>query len=132
LKNIVKMSQDIVADALNMIKNAAKARRKTVKVQRISNLLVEVLKIMKAKRAIKTYKINGEEKSLTVTLSDLTECKSIKPRFTVKKGDIEKYMRRYLPARGMGTIIVSTNTGLITHDEAMEENIGGCLIAYFY
>jgi small subunit ribosomal protein S8 len=126
------MSQDIVADALNMIKNAAKARKKTVKIQRISNLLVEVLKMMKAKKSIKTYKIHGEEKSLTVTLGDLTECKSIKPRFTVKKGDIEKYMRRYLPARGMGTVVVSTNQGLMTHDEAMEENVGGCLIAYFY
>ena len=127
------MSQDIVADALNMIKNAARAGKKTVKIHRISNVLVEVLKIMKAKRAIKTYKMNGEEKSLTVTLSDnLTECKSIKPRFTVKKEDIEKYMRRYLPARGMGSVIVSTNKGLMTHDEAMEENIGGCLIAFFY
>ena len=132
MKNIVKMSQDIVADALNMIKNAAKARKKTVKIQRISNLLVEVLKMMKAKKSIKTYKIHGKEKSLTVTLGDLTECKSIKPRFTVKKGDIEKYMRRYLPARGMGTVVVSTNQGLMTHDEAMEENVGGCLIAYFY
>jgi len=127
-----KMSQDITADALNMIKNAARAKKKTVKINRISNLLVEVLKIMKAKRAIKTYKINGDEKSLTITLGDLTECKSIKPRFTVKKGDVEKYMRRYLPARGMGTVIVSTNKGLMTHDEAMEENLGGCLIAYFY
>ena len=126
------MSQDITADALNMIKNAARAGKKTVKINRISNLLVEVLKIMKAKRAIKTYKINGDEKSLTITLGDLTECKSIKPRFTVKKEDVEKYMRRYLPARGMGTVIVSTNKGLVTHDEAMEENLGGCLIAYFY
>jgi len=126
------MSQDIVADALNMIKNAARAGKKTVKVQRISNLLVEVLKMMKTKKAIKTYKINGEEKSLTISIGDLTECKSIKPRFTVKKGDIEKYMRRYLPAHGMGTLIVSTNKGLITHDEAMEENLGGCLVAYFY
>ena len=126
------MSQDIVADALNMIKNAARAGKKTVKVQRISNLLVEVLKMMKTKKAIKTYKINGEEKSLTISIGDLTECKSIKPRFTVKKGDIERYMKRYLPARGMGTLIVSTNKGLITHDEAMEENLGGCLVAYFY
>ena len=126
------MSQDIVADALNMIRNAARAKKKSVKVKRISNLLVEVLKMMKHKKAIKTYKINGEEKSLTVTLSDLTECRAVKPRFTVKKEQIEKYMRRYLPARGMGIIIVSTNKGLMTHEEAMEENLGGCLVAYFY
>ena len=126
------MSQDVVADALNMVKNAINAKKKTVKIQRISNLLIEVLKIMKQKKAIKTYKIDGKEKSLTVTLGDLIECRAIKPRFTVKQTQIEKYMRRYLPARGIGTIIVSTNKGLITHDEAVEENIGGCLIAYFY
>ncbi|MEK6827540.1 MAG: 30S ribosomal protein S8 [Nanoarchaeota archaeon] len=32
----------------------------------------------------------------------------------------------------MGTMIISTNKGLITHEEAKEEDIGGCLIAYFY
>ena len=117
LKNIVKMSQDIVADALNMIKNAARARKKTAKVKIISNLLIEVLKIMKQKKVIKTYKIDAKDKSLTITLGDLTECSAIKPRFTVKESQIEKYMRRYLPARGMGTIIVSTNKGLMTHDE---------------
>ena len=126
------MSQDIVADALNMMRNATKAGKKTIKIKRISNLLIEILKIMKSKKAIKTYKIDGAEKSVTISVGELVECKSIKPRFTVKNTQIEKYMRRYLPARGMGTMIVSTNKGLMTHEEAMEENLGGCLIAYFY
>jgi hypothetical protein len=29
-------------------------------------------------------------------------------------------------------MIVSTNKGLVTHQEAQEEQIGGSLIAYFY
>ena len=126
------MSQDIVADALNMIRNATKANKENVKVKRISNLLIEILKIMKQKNAIKKYKINSKEKSIEITTGELTDCKAIKPRFTVKKTQIEKYRRRYLPARNMGTVIVSTKDGLITHEEAMEEGIGGCLIAYFY
>ena len=126
------MSQDVVADALNMIRNAIKAKKKNVEIRRISNLLIEVLKIMKIKKAIKTYKIDGKEKSVTVTLGEIIECRAVKPRFTIKKTQIEKYMRRYLPARGIGTLIVSTNEGLKTYEEAMEENIGGCLIAYFY
>lgn len=126
------MSQDIVADALNMMRNAIKAKKKNVEIKRISNLLIEVLKIMKIKRAIKTYKIDGKEKSVTVTLGEIIECRAVKPRFTIKKTQIEKYIRRYLPARGMGTLIVSTNQGLKTHEEAIEENIGGCLVAYFY
>lgn len=126
------MSQDIVADALNMIKNAQKAKKKNVKIKRISNLLIEILKIMKQKGAIKKYKIESKEKSVEISIGELFECKAIKPRFTVQKTEIEKYRRRYLPARNIGTIIVSTNKGLLTHEEAQQEQIGGCLIAYFY
>lgn len=126
------MSQDIVADALNTMRNAKRAGKETVEVKKISNLLIEVLKIMKQKEAIKKYKIDSKNKSVEITIGDISECKAIKPRFTVKKDSIEKYERRYLPARGIGTMIVSTNKGLMTHEEAKEEDIGGCLIAYFY
>lgn len=126
------MSQDIVADALNMLRNAKKARRETVKIKKISDLLIEILKIMKQKGAIKKYKIDAKTRAIEVTLGDLSECKAIKPRFTVKKEDVEKYVRRYLPARNLGTMIVSTNKGLMTHEEAQTEKTGGCLIAYFY
>jgi len=126
------MSQDIVADALNMIRNAKRARKEVIEVTRISNLLIEILKIMKQKGAIKKYKIDGKKKSVEITAGDITECRAIKPRFSVDKIQIEKYRRRYLPARNLGTMIISTNKGLLTHEEAQEENIGGCLIAYFY
>lgn len=126
------MSHDVVADSLNMVRNAVKARKKTVKINRISNLLIEVLKIMKQEGAVKKYKIDSKEKTVEITLGELSECRAIKPRFTVKKDQIEKYRRRYLPARDIGTLIISTNKGLITHEEAFEEKIGGCLIAYFY
>ena len=126
------MSQDIVADALNMIKNAKRSKKESVEVLKISNLLIEILKIMKQKEAIKKYKIDPKKKSVEITLGNIIECKAIKPRFTVEKTEIEKYERRYLPARGVGELIVSTNRGLMTHEEAVEEGIGGCLIAYFY
>src|SRR3989344_3138800 len=109
------MAQDIVADALNMIRNAQKSGKDTIRIGRISNLLIEIFKIMKQNGSLKKYKIDGKDKSATVTIGDLFECGVIKPRFTVKKENIEKYRRRYLPARGIGTIIISTNKGLITH-----------------
>ena len=126
------MSQDTVADALNMIRNAKRARKESIEVKMMSNLLIEILKIMKQKNAIKKYKINAKEKSVEIVLGEVSECKAIKPRFAVQKGEIEKYKRRYLPARGIGTIIVSTDKGLMTHEEAEEEGTGGSLIAYFY
>lgn len=126
------MSQDIVADALNMIRNAKKARKETIKIRKISNLLIEIFKIMKEKGAIKNYKINSKEKSVEVSIGNLEECMAIKPRFSAKSDQIERYRRRYLPSRNVGTLIISTNKGLVTHEEAQEENIGGSIIAYFY
>jgi small subunit ribosomal protein S8 len=126
------MSHDVVADGLNMLKNAKKARKENVKIMRISNALVEVFKIMKQEGAIKKYKIDAKEKSVVVTIGDLNECKAIKPRFSCKTSQIEKYRRRYLPARNMGILVLSTNKGIMTHKEAQEEQIGGSLIAYFY
>ncbi|MBD3247624.1 30S ribosomal protein S8 [Candidatus Pacearchaeota archaeon] len=126
------MSQDVVSDALNMMRNAVKAGKKQVKIDRTSNLLIEILKIMKQKGAVKKYKINTKENSIEVTLGMLQHCQAIKPRFTVKKDMVEEYRRRYLPARDVGTLVISTNKGLVTHEEAFDEQIGGCLIAYFY
>ncbi|MCX6749443.1 MAG: 30S ribosomal protein S8 [Candidatus Pacearchaeota archaeon] len=126
------MSQDIVADALNMMRNAVKARKETLEIKRISGLLIEILKIMKQKGAIRKYKIDSKNKAVEIEIEKMFECRAIKPRFTVKKDQIERYRRRFLPARDIGTIIISTNKGLITHEEALEKGIGGSLLAYFY
>lgn len=126
------MSHDVVADALNMIKNANNAKKESVKISRISNLLIEILKIMKQEGAIKRYKIDPEKKTVQITIGELFICKAIKPRFTVQRREIEKYKRRFLPSKNMGVLIISTNKGLVTHEEAEKEKIGGCLIAYFY
>jgi len=126
------MSHDTVADALNMIRNARKANKSIVKVKIISNLLLEILKIMKQKGAVKKYKIDSKDKSVEITLGDITDCKAIKPRFSCGKSQIENYRRRYIPSRNLGTMIISTNKGLMTHEEAAKENIGGSLITYFY
>jgi small subunit ribosomal protein S8 len=126
------MAQDVIADAMNMVRNAKRSRKESLEINRISKLLIEILKIMKQKGAVKKYRIDSKDKSVEVILGDLSECKAIKPRFTVKKDQIEKYRRMYLPARDFGTIIISTNKGLMTHEEAFQEGLGGSLLVYFY
>ena len=126
------MAQDIVADALNEIMNAMRVEKKEVRIKRVSNLLIELLKIMK-KKGLLDYSVEGDKKrSVLVKILKLNYCKAIKPRFFVKIKDIEKYLRRYLPSRRLGTMVISTSQGLKTHEEALENKIGGCLIAFFY
>lgn len=124
------MSQDIIADTLNEIMNAKRSRKMSVVVDRHSKLLLKVLEIAKKSGYIESYKT--EKTKLEIKIGNLNECRVIKPRFNVGKDEIFKYMKRYLPARDMGIIVISTNKGIITHIEATEKNIGGTLIAYFY
>ncbi|MEK6860001.1 MAG: 30S ribosomal protein S8 [Nanoarchaeota archaeon] len=123
------MSQDIVSDALNEIMNAKTARKKSVVLRKNSKLLRKVLEIIK-KAGYIDYDVSGNE--ITVEINKLNQIKSIKPRFTSPVDKIEHYVRRYLPAKDFGFVIISTNKGLMDHYEAKEQNIGGCLIAYVY
>jgi|TARA_Y100000294_G_C8487443_1_gene309347 small subunit ribosomal protein S8 len=124
------MSQDIVADALNQVMNSKRAKKDSVVVKKHSKVLLGVLAIGKLKGYIKSYKVDGND--LKIEFGKLNYCKAVKPRYVVKADTIDKYVRRYLPARDMGFVIISTNQGLMTHQTAEEKNIGGSVIAYFY
>ena len=123
------MSQDIVADALNQIMNAKKARKTKVVIKKHSKLLRNILDIAKESGYL-DYEIDGNE--LKVEIYKLNELKAIKPRYTVSVKRINKYVRRFLPAKNFGFVIVSTNNGLMKAEEAEEQNLGGCLIAYMF
>ena len=123
------MSQDIVADALNQIMNAKKARKTEIVINKHSKLLRNILDIAKESGYL-DYTIEGTD--LRIKIKDVNEIKSIKPRYTVSVDKINGYVRRFLPARNFGFVIVSTNKGLMKHEEAEEENLGGCLVAYMF
>ena len=123
------MSQDIVSDTLNKIMNAKKANKTYIVSTRFSKLLIKVLDMMKQYGYI-DYTLN--EGVLRVEMKELSICSSIKPRYTENTENMEKYVRRFLPARDYGYVIISTSKGLMTNNEAKENNLGGSLIAYFY
>ena len=123
------MSQDVVSDGLNQIMNAKKVEKTQVTLQKKSKLLIEVLKMMKEMKHI-DFKEEGN--TVVVSILDLNECKAIKPRHNVAIDDIQKYLRRFLPSRNFGIMVISTSKGLMGHEEAYKNKIGGSLIAYFY
>ncbi|MEK6934479.1 MAG: 30S ribosomal protein S8 [Nanoarchaeota archaeon] len=130
------MSQnDQLSSALSKINNAEKIGKLSCVVNTSSKIIKQVLDIFKDKGYIKSYKelITTKGNSLDVTLSGkINNCSSIKPRYPVKLKDIEKFEKRYLPAKDFGVIIVSTSKGIITHYDLKDKKIGGRLIAYCY
>ena len=123
------MSQDIVSDTLNQIMNAKKAKKASVVVTKNSKLLRKVLDIAKESGYI-NYSV--DENEITIEILKINEFKAVKPRYTISVKNLNNYVRRYLPAKNFGFLIVSTNKGLMKHEEAQEKNLGGCLIAYIY
>lgn len=124
------MSQDTVADILNQIMNAKKAGKPEVDIKRYSKLLIKILEIAKKNKYL-DFTLD-RNKQLKIKILDLIECRTIKPRYNVKIGNIEKYERRFLPSRTVGIMLISTSQGLMTQKEAYDKNIGGSLVAYFY
>lgn len=126
---------DPIADALISIKNSETASKQKCFFKPASKLLGKVLKVMKAHGYIDSFERleDGKSGSYSIYLGGkINECKAIKPRHAVKKNEFEKFEKRYLPAKNMGIIIVSTPEGLLTHTEAKNKGIGGRLIAFVY
>lgn len=123
------MSQDIISDALNQIMNAKKAGKESLVLKKHSKLLRSILDIAKESGHL-DYLTEGRE--LKVKIKQLNEFKAVKPRYTVPVSRINHYVRRFLPARNFGFVIISTNKGIMKHEEAADKNLGGCLIAYVY
>ncbi|MDO8627324.1 MAG: 30S ribosomal protein S8, partial [Candidatus Diapherotrites archaeon] len=59
-------------------------------------------------------------------------CRAIKPRYAVKKNGYDKYEKQFLPSKEIGILIVSTPKGVVSHNEAKQQGIGGRLIAFVY
>ena len=125
--------RDWLSSMLNDIINCKKAGKKETVMIPSSKLILAVLKIMKDKEYIEDFTVEEDKfKKIIIKIGKINKCGAIKPRFFVKKDQFEKYIKRYLPARHMGILIVSTNKGIMTHQEAIENGLGGSLLAYCY
>jgi ribosomal protein S8 len=123
------MAQDIVSDALNQIMNSRKIEKMEVVIRRHSKVLIGILDIMKKKGHI-DYEL--KEGVLTVKIIKLNKCRAVKPRYYVGVYDLDKFLRRFLPSRKFGSLVISTNKGLLDQEEVLKKNAGGSIIAYFY
>ena len=125
--------RDWTSAMLNDIMNCKRAGKKETAIMPVSNLMLGVLKILKDEGYVDDFKVKEDKfKCVVIKIKKINKCGAIKPRFFVRKNEFGKYIKRYLPARDFGILIVSTNKGLMTHNEAIENNIGGCLICYCY
>jgi small subunit ribosomal protein S8 len=128
-------STDTLASALSHILNSERVGKQICVVKPTSNLIKNVLEIMKKHNYIDNIQFIENNKGGILKfnlMGNINKCGAIKPRFPTDKNGIEKFEKRFLPAKNFGIIILSTQKGLMTHLDAKDNNLGGRLIAYVY
>ena len=127
------MMTDIIADSLTRIRNAAQ-RRLDVTTLLHSKTIEATVSILVDKGYLESFKVktNGVKKTIKVVLkydenghSVINEIKKIsKPGRRVYQSANE--IRSF--KSGYGTLVVSTNKGVIANDEAFKQKVGGEVI----
>ena len=123
-----------LADACNMLKNAEFARKKNVVVTPASKLLQRILRIFQANAYIgefERYDDGRQGKFKISLLGKINECKALM-RLNYKVSQFEALERRLLPAPVLGLILLTTNQGICTMQEAEEKGIGGMTLCYIF
>jgi small subunit ribosomal protein S8 len=126
---------DVLANVLSALNNAERVGKDKLIVAPASKMVVKVLEILKREKYITNFKVIKDLRGGTIALNlakQINKIGVIKPRFSVSRDGLEKFEKRYLPAKDFGRIILSTPKGVITHLEAKKEKIGGVLLAYVY
>jgi small subunit ribosomal protein S8 len=129
------MQHDTLSDALSSINNVARIEEDTrASVSPATKLVKNVLMELQQKGYVGVFELveDGRGGEFRVEVDQINEIEPIKPNFHVSVDEYDEYARRFLPARGFGHLIVTTSKGVMTHDEAKEENVGGKLLGYVY
>ncbi|RLE84716.1 MAG: 30S ribosomal protein S8 [Thermoprotei archaeon] len=126
---------DTLANALTTVYNNEVRGKRECVIYPASKLIANVLRVMQRAGYLGEIEFidDGRSGKLRVQLlGRINKCGVIKPRFSVKRNEFEKWESRYMPSRDIGILIVSTSQGVMSHVEAKEKGIGGVLLAYVY
>jgi small subunit ribosomal protein S8 len=127
------MNTDPISDYLTRIRNAVKARKKTVEIP-ASNTKKKITELLLKHSLISDFKIvetQNKQGSILIKLKYHNDESVIMGLERVSKPGIRKYVcNSEVPKvlNGLGLSIISTSKGLMTDKEARSQGIGGEVI----
>ena len=129
------MLNDTLANAMSLILSSELIGRSECLIKPISKLTKDLLVVMKENNYVGSFKEVIDSRGNYIKLEligNINKCGVIKPRYSVKSKNFEKFEKRYLPAKDIGILIISTPRGIMTHYGAKSKKVGGRLLAYCY
>ena len=126
---------NVIANLFVTIYNTESRRKSECIVLPTSKLATNVLNTLKKDGYIKNFEYLDDKrggKFKIKLLAKISKCGAITPRFKVKKDEFSRWEQQYLPSYSSGMLLVTTNKGVMSHHEAVNNNLGGFLIGYVY
>lgn len=127
---------DPIADMLTRIRNAITAKKETVEIP-ASNMKKAIADILLSEGYVKDVKLveDGYNGKISVTLKYSDKKSVINGLKRVSKPGLRTYssiedMPKVLG--GLGTVILSTNKGILTGKQAKAANVGGEVLCYVW
>jgi small subunit ribosomal protein S8 len=129
------MLNDPLANALSIMKNAEIRGKTNCVIRPSSKVIGGILHVLKNNGYVGKFEYidDGKAGVFQVDLiGNINNCGVIKPRYPIKRNELEKWESRYLPARDFGLLLLTSTEGIISQYEARDKGIGGKLLAYVY
>ncbi len=128
----VSFSLSYVMDA---IYKAEQRGRRDVVVRPASKLAANTLSKMKELGYIGDFELidDGRGGKFKVQLlGRINRCGAIRPPLSATLDELVEGEVRFLPGKGVGSLLVSTSYGVLTSNECRDKNVGGLVVAYVY
>ena len=127
---------DPIADMLTRIRNAITAKKETVEIP-ASNMKKAIADILLSEGYVKNVEVveDGYNGKIVITLKYNEKKSVISGLQRVSKPGLRSYsgiadMPKVLG--GLGTVILSTNKGILTGKQAKAQNVGGEVLCYVW
>ncbi|XP_042403095.1 40S ribosomal protein S15a-5-like [Zingiber officinale] len=129
------MGRRILNDALQKMLNAERRGNASTTLQPISGTIIAFLNVMKSRGYIKDFQVFDPHRVGRISVElfgRLKDCKALSYRQDIKAKDIEKYRIRMLPTRQWGYVVITTPNGVLDHEDAIKQNVGGQVLGFFH
>lgn len=129
---------DTLANAMATIMNCEMRGKREALIMPASKLIANVLRVIQREGYIGEFEYidDGRWGKIKVQLlGRINKCGVIKPRLPIKYHqllNLPDWVRKFLPSRDIGILILTTPYGVMSHKEAIQKHTGGILLAYVY
>ncbi|HEV8534237.1 MAG TPA: 30S ribosomal protein S8 [Candidatus Limnocylindria bacterium] len=127
------MPNDPVADLLTRVRNAAGARHESVTIP-ASRMKAEIARILRDEGFISGYE-QPNAREIVLKMKFVGKLPAVSGLRRISKPGLRVYARKSEMPRvlgGLGVVIVSTSSGLMTGREAQRKGLGGEVLAYVW